>query len=598
MSADDVLFRCSHCGAGFANRWRLRAHLLEHGVVVSSEWQGREQPRPRLPIVPPELSSRRVPGPTVARASGTRGVAAPRRKRSSRRVHALLVAAAIVITLLATSSALAWWTTSAAPIQGTISSGTWGAYLTFTPGASQATHYSSCGTAQQLPIASLDKQGNLSCDFGDALPGSTTSWSDVFRVTSAAPAALKVSFTPSGALAPFISSVGFAADTTGGALNPKQTRDVAVQLVLAKTVSPGTYSGTLTVAVVGGSESHAIPLTVTVLAKKPCVSYLTFCPGASQATHYSSCGTAQQLPIASLDKQGNLSLDFGDALPGSTTSWSDVFRVTSAAPAALKVSFTPSGALAPFISSVGFAADTTGGALNPKQTRDVAVQLVLAKTVSPGTYSGTLTVAVVGGSESHAIPLTVTVLAKKPCVSYLTFTPGASQATHYSSCGTAQQLPIASLDKQGNLSCDFGDALPGSTTSWSDVFRVTSAAPAALKVSFTPSGALAPFISSVGFAADTTGGALNPKQTRDVAVQLVLAKTVSPGTYSGTLTVAVVGGSESRVIPLTVTVLAKNPSLTYLTFTPGRLAGDPLRVLRRCPAAAHRLTRQAGQPLT
>ena len=150
-----------------------------------------------------------------------------------------------------------------------------------------------------------------------------------------------------------------------------------------------------------------------VLAQKPCL-YLTFCPGASQATHYSSCGTAKQVVIASLDKQGNLSCDFGDALLGSTTSWPDVFRITSSAPAALKVSFTPSGAIAPFIASVTFAADTTGGVLNSKQTRDVAVQLTVPKTATPGTYAGTLTVAVVGGSESHTIPLTVRVLAQKP----------------------------------------------------------------------------------------------------------------------------------------------------------------------------------------
>ena len=101
------------------------------------------------------------------------------------------------------------------------------------------------------------------------LPGST-SWTDVFRVTSSAPASLKVSFAAGGALAPFVASVGFAADTTGGTLNPKQTRDVAVQFVVPATTSPGTYVGTLTVAVVGCSESHTIPMTVTVLAKKPC----------------------------------------------------------------------------------------------------------------------------------------------------------------------------------------------------------------------------------------------------------------------------------------------------------------------------------------
>ena len=42
-----------------------------------------------------------------------------------------------------------------------------------------------------------------------------------------------------------------------------------MQLTVPKTATSGTYAGTLTVAVVGGSESHTIPLTVRVLAQKP-----------------------------------------------------------------------------------------------------------------------------------------------------------------------------------------------------------------------------------------------------------------------------------------------------------------------------------------
>ena len=375
-------------------------------------------------------------------------------------------------------------------------------------------------------------------------------------MTSSAPASLKVSFAAGGALAPFIASVGFAADTTGGALNPKQTRDVAVQLVVPKTATPGTYTGTLTVAVVGSSESHAIPMTVTVLAQKPQPTYLTFACGTSQAIRYPFSGSPQSALIATLDKQGSLSLDFGEVLLPSSTSWTDVFRVTSCDPTSLKVSCKAGGALAPFIASIGFANDNTGGTLSAKQTRDMAVQLVVPKTATPGTYAGTVTVAMVGGSESHTIPMTVTVLAHRP---YLTFCCGSSKATHYSSSGCPQSATIASLDKQGELSLDFGDLLVPSSTSWTDVFRVISAAPAVLKVSFTASTALAPFVASVGFVGDTTGGALNPKQTRDVAVQLVAPKAATPGTYTGTLTVAVVGSSESYAIPMTFRVLAQKP---------------------------------------
>ena len=529
--------------------------------MAVTEWELQTDAKPRVKAVPYELSSR-----NRARAEGE----APSQnenigRRSGRTVVArrlVLAAAALLVLLIAISPATAWWTTTAS-VSAAVSTGTWGPYLTFCPGTSQATHYSSCGSPQSAPIATTDKQGNLSLDFGDVLLPSTTSWTDVFRVTSSAPASLKVSFKASGAPAPFIASVGFAADTTGGALGPKQTRGVAVQIVVPATTSPGTYAGTLTVAVVGSAESHTIPMTIRVLAQKPQPSYLTFCPGTSQATHYSTNGCPQSALIASSDKLGNLLLDFGDVLLPSSTSWTDVFRVTSSAPASLKVSFTAGGALAPFVASVGFAADTTGGALNSKQTRNVAVQLVVPKTATAGTYTGTLTVAVVGSSESHTIPMAVRVLAQKPQPTYLTFACGTSQATRYPSSGCPQSALIATLDKQGSLSLDFGDVLLPSSTSWTDVFRVTSCAPASVKVSFKAAGALAPFIASVGFANDKTGGTLSTKQTRDVAVQIVVPKTATPGTYAGTLTVAVVGGSESHTIPMTVTVLAHKPYLTF-----------------------------------
>ncbi len=556
-----LTFACSHCGASFSNRWRLRAHAVQHGVVASAEWQPLAGPKPRVAAVPIELSARRQ--------AGVADEASPSNEawegRSGRRLTAkrlVLAAAALVVVFIAAATALAYFTTAASN-SATIRTGTWGSYLTFYPGTSQATHYSSCGSPQSVLIATADKQGNLSLDFGDVLVPSTTSWTDVFHVTSSAPASLKVSFKAGGALAPFIASVGFAADTTGGALDPKQTRDVAVQIVVPATTSPGTYAGTLTVAVVGSTESHTIPMTVRVLAQKPQPSYLTFCPGTSKATHYSTNGCPQSALIASSDKMGNLSLDFGDVLLPSSTSWTDVFRVTSSAPASLRVSFTAGGALAPFMASVGFAADTTGGALNSKQTRSVAVQVVVPKTATAGTYSGTLTVAVVGSSESHTIPMTVRVLAQKPQPTYLTFACGTSQATRYPPSGCPQSALIATLDKQGNLSLDFGDVLLPSSTSWTDVFRVASCAPASVKVSFKSGGALAPFIASVGFANDKTGGTLSTKQTRDVAVQIVVPKTATPGTYAGTVTVAVVGGSESHTIPMTVTVLTHKPYLTF-----------------------------------
>ncbi len=151
---------CSHCGATFANRWGLRAHLLQHGVVAAAEWQASAEPKPRVVAIPFELSGRRRAGLAQEPPPPNR-LAEHHRRRRSLAKRLALAAALLLVVLAATSSALAWWTASASS-SAKITTGTWGNWLHFCPGASQATHYSSCGVAQQLPIASLDKQGNLS----------------------------------------------------------------------------------------------------------------------------------------------------------------------------------------------------------------------------------------------------------------------------------------------------------------------------------------------------------------------------------------------------------------------------------------------------
>ncbi len=322
--------------------------------------------------------------------------------------------------------------------------------------------------------------------------------------------------------------------------------------------APGTYTGSLTVAVVGGAESHVIPMTVKVLAQKPCLS---FAPGSSQATHYSTTGCPQQAPIATSDKQGNLSLDFGDEVVGSQTSWSDVFRITSSAPAALKVSFTPSGAIAPLIASVGFASDKTGGALNPKQTRSVAVKIVVPAATAPGTYTGSLTVAVVGGAESHVIPMTVKVLAQKPCLS---FAPGSSQATHYSTTGCPQQAPIATSDKQGNLSLDFGDEVVGTEKAvYDDVLDLTSTSSGAATLTFTLSGPVATLVRGVGFR-DAHGDIIHggvtlaAGQTQKLAFELCVPAGTALADLQGTVTFNVrpaSGGAQLTRLPVAVEIV-------------------------------------------
>ena len=59
-----LVLRCTRCGATFADRWRLRAHLLEHGG--SAQWQPSIERKPRVVPVPPELSARPTPETAAA----------------------------------------------------------------------------------------------------------------------------------------------------------------------------------------------------------------------------------------------------------------------------------------------------------------------------------------------------------------------------------------------------------------------------------------------------------------------------------------------------------------------------------------------------
>jgi hypothetical protein len=53
-----LVLRCTRCGATFADRWRLRAHLADHGVALPTDWQSPISRKPRVVAVPLELSAR------------------------------------------------------------------------------------------------------------------------------------------------------------------------------------------------------------------------------------------------------------------------------------------------------------------------------------------------------------------------------------------------------------------------------------------------------------------------------------------------------------------------------------------------------------
>jgi signal peptidase I len=89
----DVTFACSRCGARFGNRWRLRAHLPEHGIYPSPEWRQSQGPVARVRPVPAELCARpreHLPQKIAAPAAATSGEL--RRIRSSGRLGRAILA--------------------------------------------------------------------------------------------------------------------------------------------------------------------------------------------------------------------------------------------------------------------------------------------------------------------------------------------------------------------------------------------------------------------------------------------------------------------------------------------------------------------------
>lgn len=502
---DPLTFVCSHCSAAFSNRWGLRAHLLEHGVVAPVEWGRPAGVKRRVVPIPSEFSRRwRVDLP--AKSSTVDEVAARRPVKKSAAKRLGFAAAALLTILVLTSPAAAWWTTSAS-ISARATAGTWGNHLAFCPGTSRATHYSVFGCPRSALIAALDRHGSLALDFGDALPGASITWSDVFRVTSAAPASLKVSFTTSGAPAPFIAAVGFAADKTGGVLNTKQTRSVAVRFAVLKTATAGTYAGTLTVAVAGG-ESHVIPMTVRVLGKTPTSSptpspspscspssspscsvspsptpsaarVFGLTPGQSRVL--SSTGKPSPPPtVAALQADGSIRLDFGQVPRAKDTTYNDVVRMASQVSGTTTVSLALSGPVAKLVKRVGFwdgsGVVCSGLKLKAGQTQRLAFEFRACSGAALGDYQSTVTITASltdGRSQEMRLPITLDLVSATTspsplpiCSPTVSTTPKPSPSGKPSNDPSPTASPSLSPKPSGSPSVSSPSASPSPSTAF------------------------------------------------------------------------------------------------------------------------------------
>jgi hypothetical protein len=137
-----------------------------------------------------------------------------------------------------------------------------------------------------------------------------------------------------------------------------------------------------------------------------CSSLWTLEPGASKARHGSDSRCSRLLPIARLDSEGSLFLDFGDEVPGNSNSSPDVFRIVSHASVDAAVSFAIDGDIAPLIDAVELSGHTA--VLRAGRTTSVRVKLRVPRGAHAGEYRGDLVLSV-NGVEALRVPMTLNV---------------------------------------------------------------------------------------------------------------------------------------------------------------------------------------------
>jgi predicted ribosomally synthesized peptide with SipW-like signal peptide len=456
-----VAFACAACGSAFAGVSELR----EHAERCASDDTKSHPPHVAEPVNTASLSfvpavsseRRRPPAPPLARTSvrAATGDRHPRRRITTTRVA--VIAAAAVLLMIVSTPVLAWFTASA-KVPARVTTGVWTNGLVLTPGCSRAVHVSG-GCSRSLPIATRGADGGLSLDFGDVkAPGAT--WTDVFRITSTAPAKVTVWFVTSGAIAPLVSSVRFSDAGSAGALAPSQTRKVAVVLSVTSKTAPGEYRGTLTVGVSGSTETHTLPMLVTVIracspspspSVKPSPSHTPSCSPspstspscspspstspAAAALYTLGAGLSTVLPhpgatsppatVAQTQPDKTLLLSFGTVPTGQKLCFSDVLRVAGKVRTRTVVTFSFEAASGDLFARVGlwdaphhrFRDDTV---LGLGVTDSIAVEFRAPLSAMPGVRSACLVVTAVasdGRRQQTRLPLTVDFQRTSPSTS-------------------------------------------------------------------------------------------------------------------------------------------------------------------------------------
>jgi predicted ribosomally synthesized peptide with SipW-like signal peptide len=429
-----------------------------------------------------------------------------------------LLAATALLLLLSTASALAWFTASTSG-SATITTGRWVDDLSFEPGRSCAIHWPDCGPAQLLPIATEGGEGLLSLDFGDALTGTSRTWVDVLRVTSAAPEPVCLSFSAEGTIAAYISAVWLSKSRPADVLAPGRERSIGVRLNVPSGAAPGVYDGELVVTVVGRDELHRFPMTLVVHTGRPVCEPSPSCPPDTEPEPQDGPSPAPS-PVA-----------------------------PSAQPTA-----APCPSPEPSLEPSPEPSEMPSPSPQPSQEPSASPEPPGEPSPAPGPSSRP-TPTPTGSPRPSPRPSparTAAVFQTSPGSS--TVLPGSDSVTR----------PVAQVGPGGSLSLDFGRVRCGQAVVFSDVVRVTSLAHGATAVRLSVAGPVAGVVDRAGFA-DGGGGIAGSAvtvaagATVRVAFAFDLPAEAGCGPYQGALTItgAAHGTQGQRCeVPVRVTIVA------------------------------------------
>ncbi|MDI6892144.1 MAG: Ig-like domain-containing protein [Actinomycetota bacterium] len=173
----------------------------------------------------------------------------------------------------------------------------------------------------------------------------------------------------------------------------------------------------LLVAVVGGATYAYFTDTETstgnIFAAACFEDAFVLSPGKSKATRTSTTPPPPHVvfPIASVDANGKLTLDFGEVPQGNSKDSPDVFRIKSIWNDTLTVQVELSDELAPLFEYIEVDKDISSIAISPGEEIQVATKLDVPKDAAPGDYEGHVIVSALNGFFMKRIPTLVTVVA-------------------------------------------------------------------------------------------------------------------------------------------------------------------------------------------